>query len=328
MPATTALDIITDAFVTIGVTSPDGTLDPSKASQGLRRLNQFVGGLALQPLTIPVVAREVFPLTSEVGVYTIGNGGDFDTERPIALTGASILLNNNLTPIAVTSITRAGVVATVTTTADHGASTGQNATIAGAEPAAYNGTFPITVTGLATFTYIFPGAATSAVGTITALIESNATDVVEIPAPVITDDAYQWNQIKSLTSPLVTWVYYSPTFQGDLGTIQLWPIPTVTTNALVLYRRQQLRRFASLSATYYLPEGAEEVFHYGLAKRLLTPFAVTDADVVEDVRDMARASMGIFKRGNNKLRDLPTDPALTHSNDGGYNIITGMGGGG
>lgn len=69
---------------------------------------------------------------------------------------------------SVTSITRAGAVATVTTGAAHGRSTDDWVTIAGAAQSDYNGTFQITVTGGSTFTYAVGGTpATPATGTIT-----------------------------------------------------------------------------------------------------------------------------------------------------------------
>lgn len=69
--------------------------------------------------------------------------------------------------LAITSITRAGAVATVTTTANHGLATGAVVKVAGATQAEYNGVFTITVTGAATFTYAVIGApATPATGTI------------------------------------------------------------------------------------------------------------------------------------------------------------------
>ena len=45
-----------------------------------------------------------------------------------------------------------------------------------------------------------------------------------------------------------------------------------------------------------------------------------------DVQDMARTTLGNYKRSNVKIADLPTDPALTMSNRGIYNIITNQGG--
>lgn len=63
--------------------------------------------------------------------------------------------------VAMTSITRVGTTATVTTTAAHGLTTGDTVRVVGATPTQYNGTFTITVTGATTFTYTMasdPGA--------------------------------------------------------------------------------------------------------------------------------------------------------------------------
>jgi len=72
-------------------------------------------------------------------------------------------------PLAVASLTSAGTVATVTTSAPHGLPVGTtvSAAIAGAAPAAYNGTFSATITGPTTFTYTFGGGTSPATGTIT-----------------------------------------------------------------------------------------------------------------------------------------------------------------
>lgn len=327
MPSVTARTLITDAFVTIGVFSPGVTIPSAQATQALRRLNAMMSSLRLMPLTQPVVAREVFPLTADLGVYTIGPGGDFDTTRPVKLSGAGILLNSAGTPVSVTSLTCAGGTVTATVTS-HGASSGQSVTISGATPDDYNGTYPITVTGVSTFTYLVDADTLSAAtGTITASFESvndDAQSVVEVPRAVLTDDAWQQIRIKSLTSGQFTSVYYNPTFNANLGTINLWPIPNVATNSLVLYRTQPLTSFASLSTEYFLPDGAEEALMYALARRLLTPWGVTDAETVSDVRDMASTTVANFKRANTKLVDAETDRALVpQDHSGGYNIQTG-----
>jgi len=66
------------------------------------------------------------------------------------------------------TITNSTTTATLTTAAAHGLVTGNRVTITGATPAAYNGTFVITVTGTTTFTYTMlsnPGGNASVVGT-------------------------------------------------------------------------------------------------------------------------------------------------------------------
>lgn len=70
---------------------------------------------------------------------------------------------------SVSSITRSSTTATVTTAAAHGYSTGNRITIAGAIQEDYNGTFEVTVTGSATFTYTVANSPTTpATGTLTA----------------------------------------------------------------------------------------------------------------------------------------------------------------
>ena len=72
----------------------------------------------------------------------------------------------------ISSITYVTTTATLTTASPHGLLTGNKVTIAGASPAAYNGTYTITVTGTSTFTYTMasnPGANASTVGTYTVL---------------------------------------------------------------------------------------------------------------------------------------------------------------
>jgi len=74
------------------------------------------------------------------------------------------------TGVAITSITNVGTLATLTTTTPHGLLTGSQVTVSGATPAAYNGTFIITVTGTNTFTYTMlsnPGGSAAPVGTLT-----------------------------------------------------------------------------------------------------------------------------------------------------------------
>lgn len=318
--STTALALVTSAMELIGVVQPGESLTPSQVQGGLSRMNRMLSGWAVQSLTIPCIAREVFGLTANVGTYTIGPGGTFDTSRPTSLTGAAVLLNNDQTAVSVTSITRSGTVATATITA-HGASVGDWFTIAGALPAPYNGTFAVaTVPTANTLTYVFPGAVSSASGTITALFESDATDVTEIPCPILSDDAWQAIQIKTLTSSLFTDVYYNPTFSGGLGTINLWPIPTTADHALVLYRPQQLASFPNLTQQVWLPEGAEEAIEYNLAFRLCAPNGVP---VPEDINELRKTTLGTYKRSNTKLNDMPLDPMWTQERRGGYNILTG-----
>jgi hypothetical protein len=72
----------------------------------------------------------------------------------------------------ISSITRVGTTATLTTASPHGLITGNRVTISGATSSEYNGTFVITKTGASTFTYTMlstPAANATVVGTYTTI---------------------------------------------------------------------------------------------------------------------------------------------------------------
>lgn len=75
-----------------------------------------------------------------------------------------------VTPKTISSITRVTTLATLTTATAHGLTTGMVVVVSGATPAAYNGTYEVTVTTPTAFTYtmaIDPGGSASPVGTYT-----------------------------------------------------------------------------------------------------------------------------------------------------------------
>lgn len=98
----TALTIIQDAYVLIGMNQIGGVPDAGQAQQGLSCLNQILDQWSLMPLTIPVTSREVFPLTAGRGgpsdTLTIGPGGDFDTARPTFISNVGLLVTNVVQP--------------------------------------------------------------------------------------------------------------------------------------------------------------------------------------------------------------------------------------
>jgi len=69
------------------------------------------------------------------------------------LADAVTVLNASYSGVAVSTITFVTTTATATTSSNHGLTSGQTIVMTGCTPAAYNGTFVVTVTGLTTFTY-------------------------------------------------------------------------------------------------------------------------------------------------------------------------------
>jgi hypothetical protein len=91
----------------------------------------------------------------------------------------------------ISTITRVGTLATLTTAAAHGLMTGMQVTVAGATPSQYNGTYTITVTGATTFTYVMasdPGSSAAPVGSYT--IASAFAQITDADFPASTTCAF------------------------------------------------------------------------------------------------------------------------------------------
>lgn len=326
--AEAAEDIIRRTVTALGIIEPGeyaGWADANK-DDALERLNNMVSIWRTQFGTVYAVERNVFPLVSGKQTYTIGVGGDFNVVRPITIPAAGLLLSG-LGSAKSATITRSGYVATVTATA-HGLSIGSETLIQGANEIAYNGMQTVqTVPSANTFTFTVDGLPdTPATGTITETPLSNQP--VEIPYPVITDSGYQAIQIKTLPNSQFTAVYYNPTF--PYGTIYLWPLPNTAVNQLVLYLQSAFAGFADLTTEYDFPSlpGYTMALEDGLAVEMsMLPLYGIPADVAQRADAKASKSLGLIKRANNQLVDLPTDAQLlTRSLRGGYNINTGTGG--
>lgn len=239
----TALSIISDAYSVIGVVQDGNAISASQGQQGLTLLNQIVGQWSLMPLTTPVTAREVFPLTAGRGgpsdPYSIGPGGDFDTSRPPEIDNVGLLVTTVVQPF-------------------------------------------------------------------------------EISRSIYTNDAYASIVQKELQSAYFSGLYYNPTFQGGLGSINLWPVPSAAGTSLVLYRPMQLASFTSLTATFDFPPGAVPALTYELAKWLAIRFGQPWSEALDR---MCGQFLALYQRGNTSMTDLGLDPALTVQ-AGVYNILS------
>jgi hypothetical protein len=99
------------------------------------------------------------------------------------------------TPQPIQSITNVGTTATLNTTSPHLRYTGETVTISGATPAAYNGTFQITVVDADTFTYTMlsnPGGNATVVGsyTVTSSFITVTSNLIGTPIDITFGDGY------------------------------------------------------------------------------------------------------------------------------------------
>lgn len=86
---TTALDIITRGLRVAGILFKQETPAPDEASDGLASLNAMLASFSNEAMLITARIRESFNLTGAAS-YTIGTGGDFNTERPVYIVEAHV----------------------------------------------------------------------------------------------------------------------------------------------------------------------------------------------------------------------------------------------
>lgn len=86
MPATTFTEIAQTAFGILNVFLPGEAMPDADATFAVGMANRMLSGWRQRGLMIPVIARERFDLEADKGgeddPYTIGDGGDFDTDKP------------------------------------------------------------------------------------------------------------------------------------------------------------------------------------------------------------------------------------------------------
>lgn len=128
----------------------------------IRNLDQTKGDGKNIPITYYQSEDTPFDITGSTVFFTLKKCKD-DID-------ADALLQKKIPSdtISISSITRSGDLATVTTIENHNFGANQTVQIVGADQTEYNGNFVITITGLTTFTFTVSGTpATPATGTIT-----------------------------------------------------------------------------------------------------------------------------------------------------------------
>lgn len=151
------------------------------------------------------------------------------------------------------------------------------------------------------------------------LLYNGPTPPVEVRRTLYTDQAWQAVATKDQTGVEFTGAHYTPTYAGGFGTFQLWPVPDNAVNSFVLYRKQPLGQFVTLSASYDLPLGYDDAISDNLAMRLATPYG---RPLTPELRDAATTSLNLVKRANVTMSDLKVDP-MFGGNPGGYDIYRG-----
>lgn len=87
----TARDIIFDAFCEIGVYQPNETMTATDAQIGLGRFQKLLDAWAADRYTLAVFNPQTYVLPSGSASFTIGAGGDLNTQRPVYVDGMNYI---------------------------------------------------------------------------------------------------------------------------------------------------------------------------------------------------------------------------------------------
>lgn len=86
----TVIDLLTEAYLDLGVIAEGEPLSAAMANTGLSKLNSMFDSWNLEKLTVYGSTATAFPLVSGQTSYTMGWGGNFNVARPIKIVGAYI----------------------------------------------------------------------------------------------------------------------------------------------------------------------------------------------------------------------------------------------
>lgn len=86
----TALTLITDALLDLGVLADEETPSASQVQGGLRKLNNMIDAWNIENLLVYGSTAYTLPLIANQGSYTIGVGGNLNIARPSNITSAYI----------------------------------------------------------------------------------------------------------------------------------------------------------------------------------------------------------------------------------------------
>lgn len=97
----TVAQLINAAARTAGILETGETAPASEMQDSLLLLNQIMEQFTIKGLLVYANDRLTFPLISNQQSYTIGTGGDFNTDRPFKIYSAGIINNTLEYPIAI-----------------------------------------------------------------------------------------------------------------------------------------------------------------------------------------------------------------------------------
>ncbi|MGH9404405.1 MAG: hypothetical protein ACRD3D_01055 [Terriglobia bacterium] len=150
------------------------------------------------------------------------------------------------------------------------------------------------------------------------VINSNPSQPLELPIPLLTLGQWQSEPVKDVQSSFPLEVYDDQGF--PFRTLAYWPIPVQAGNQAALYAWQALPQFADLTTDYEFPPGYARALRFNLAVDLAPEFGVQQVNPV--VMKGAADSLAVVKVMNIRTEPMLCDAALLTRGGGIYNWLT------
>lgn len=244
------------------------------------------------------------------GILTIGDSMTSGGNEYTVVIGATI----SDQVLSVSSITRSGATATVTTTGDHDLASAVPVTIAGADQTEYNLTDAvIIVTGLDTFTYQVTGSPTTpATGTITSAFTSASVQIQSVEAG--SDTNLDLDTSLSLQSPIVD---VDDTLTVDFGAVG----GGADEESLTEYRARYLEKIRNPVAHFNDPDIVAQAKTITGVTRVFVERAGTNIGTV-DVNGLTRvAQVASVTTSTDHGFDDGQVTTITGADQSDYNVI-------
>jgi hypothetical protein len=145
------------------------------------------------------------------------------------------------------------------------------------------------------------------------------TGPMEIPIGAPLDIAeFQRITIKTAQSAFPQCVYWDRNWVNGLSTVQVYPVPTSSNSAIVLYTPVAVTEFPDMSTKFTFPPGYARAIRYGLAMELAPEYGMPPS---ESIRSGFTQAFANIKRANNAPIEASFDAALVGIR-GRYNVYT------
>ncbi len=290
----TARKIIEDVTKLLGVWTKGTDLTADEAQDGLRLINLFLDSLSKKRLSLFTTKDLSLALTSGVGSYTIGRGGQFKETSGTAQSGTS-----NTIVLASGESTLDNIWDNYQILIDGGTGSGQRRTISDWAGDTLTATVSVdwTTTPDATSTYYIESKRPHKITEAFTRDSNNLDSQIEI----ITSEQYNQFSLKSTTGTYPDFLYYKNSYPQ--GVIKLLCLPGANLT-LHIESLDYLTQLPTLDSEVSFPEGYEMMIIYNVAVLWAPQFQVTPDPIILST---AKSTLADIQKSNIEPFYLKTD---------------------